>query len=91
MTVPISTVLLFPLKQQQQSTDTNSECYSLSLNGHPSSTILKTETLFRPLSNMFRVQSLNTRCFLAGSQRETFNLLVTSAVEMAVVYRLVAG
>lgn len=42
---PISTVLLFPLKQQQQSTDTNS------------------------------------------SQRETFNLLVTSAVEMAVVYR----
>lgn len=42
---PISTVLLFPLKQQHQSTDTNS------------------------------------------IQRETFNLLVTSAIEMAVVYR----
>uniref|UniRef100_A0A8C1CRM9 Kaptin (actin binding protein) n=1 Tax=Cyprinus carpio carpio TaxID=630221 RepID=A0A8C1CRM9_CYPCA len=44
---PISTVLLFPLKQPHQSTDTNS------------------------------------------SERETFNLLVTSAIEMAVVYRLV--
>ncbi|XP_026105041.1 KICSTOR complex protein kaptin [Carassius auratus] len=42
---PISTVLLFPLKEQHESTDTNS------------------------------------------SQRETFNLLVTSSIEMAVVYR----
>ncbi|RXN05249.1 kaptin [Labeo rohita] len=42
---PISTVLLFPSKQQHQSNDTNS------------------------------------------SQMETFNLLVTSAIEMAVVYR----
>ncbi|KAA0717217.1 KICSTOR complex protein kaptin [Triplophysa tibetana] len=42
---PISTVLLFPLPQQHQNTDTNS------------------------------------------SQKETFNLLVTSAIEMGVVYR----
>uniref|UniRef100_A0A8C1X5A3 Kaptin (actin binding protein) n=1 Tax=Cyprinus carpio TaxID=7962 RepID=A0A8C1X5A3_CYPCA len=46
---PISTVLLFPLKQQHESTDTNTEG--------------------------------------SGSQRQTFNLLVTSAIEMAVVYR----
>lgn len=28
---------------------------------------------------------------LTGIQKETFNLLVTSAIEMAVVYRFVAG
>uniref|UniRef100_A0A8C2HWQ4 Kaptin (actin binding protein) n=1 Tax=Cyprinus carpio TaxID=7962 RepID=A0A8C2HWQ4_CYPCA len=51
---PISTVLLFPLKQQHESTDTNTE--GSGSNDH-------------------------------SSQRQTFNLLVTSAIEMAVVYR----